>query len=259
MDPDVPMQRTPPPSDVVAGRVPPAVVVVDVDGLVSHWSSGARRLFGVTRQAAVGSPADELLPIYGVLSRMKGDGTGFGPELDGAPGRAFSCPMAGRARVDTPERGRIDVLWWAYPLVRPGAERLLVLAADAGRLGECGRGDGRRARTVAPAFAPHTDFPGYREPMGRLPGTVPGTSVGEVTGIVAQVLEHVDPREAFRIWYEECARSRAAVEAAESLDITGSCGDEVLLRGILTRMIEEYARHNGPADLRERIDGVTGE
>jgi Protein of unknown function (DUF664) len=29
---------------------------------------------------------------------------------------------------------------------------------------------------------------------------------------------------------------------------------------VLTHMIEEYARHNGHADLlRERIDGVTGE
>lgn len=32
------------------------------------------------------------------------------------------------------------------------------------------------------------------------------------------------------------------------------------LRYILTHMIEEYARHNGEADLlRERIDGATGE
>ena len=32
------------------------------------------------------------------------------------------------------------------------------------------------------------------------------------------------------------------------------------LRWIMTHMIEEYARHNGHADLlRERIDGATGE
>lgn len=70
-----------------------------------------------------------------------------------------------------------------------------------------------------------------------------------------------DTEEAFRIWHEECARSRAVVDAAESLDITGSHGDEVFsLRYILTHLIEEYARHNGQADLiRERIDGVTGE
>lgn len=36
-------------------------------------------------------------------------------------------------------------------------------------------------------------------------------------------------------------------------------GVEVSLRWGLIHMIEEYARHNGHADiLRERIDGVTG-
>lgn len=74
-------------------------------------------------------------------------------------------------------------------------------------------------------------------------------------------IESADPDEAFRIWHEECARSRAIVDAAESLDTTGSYRDEVFsLRYILTHMIEEYARHNGHADLlRERIDGTTGE
>ncbi|MFF5437838.1 DUF664 domain-containing protein [Streptomyces achromogenes] len=40
----------------------------------------------------------------------------------------------------------------------------------------------------------------------------------------------------------------------------GHVGDRgVSLRWILVHMIEEYARHNGHADLvRERIDGVTG-
>ena len=36
-------------------------------------------------------------------------------------------------------------------------------------------------------------------------------------------------------------------------------GLEVSLRWILVHLIEEYARHNGHADIvRERIDGVTG-
>jgi Protein of unknown function (DUF664) len=66
---------------------------------------------------------------------------------------------------------------------------------------------------------------------------------------------------AFRVWEEECARSRATVDAAESLDATVDWRDEVFtLRYIITHMIEEYARHNGHADLlRERIDGTTGE
>ncbi len=37
-------------------------------------------------------------------------------------------------------------------------------------------------------------------------------------------------------------------------------GDEFDLRWVLTHMIEEYARHNGHADLlREAIDGTTGD
>jgi Protein of unknown function (DUF664) len=42
---------------------------------------------------------------------------------------------------------------------------------------------------------------------------------------------------------------------------TGRNGAETFsLRWILTHLVEEYARHNGHADLlRESIDGVTGE
>jgi hypothetical protein len=37
-------------------------------------------------------------------------------------------------------------------------------------------------------------------------------------------------------------------------------GQEFSLRWIVTHMIEEYARHNGHADLlREAIDGTTGD
>lgn len=43
--------------------------------------------------------------------------------------------------------------------------------------------------------------------------------------------------------------------------MTGRWRDKVFsLRWVLAHMIEEYARHNGHADLlRERIDGATGE
>jgi uncharacterized damage-inducible protein DinB len=70
-----------------------------------------------------------------------------------------------------------------------------------------------------------------------------------------------DPAAAFAAWHEECARSRDLVDAAESLDITGTYGGEAFsLRYVLAHLIEEYARHNGHADLiRERLDGTTGE
>ncbi|MHC3468471.1 DinB family protein [Streptomyces sp. 7R007] len=70
--------------------------------------------------------------------------------------------------------------------------------------------------------------------------------------------------EALDVWRREIARGREAV-AGRSLDDTGRiaegfmAGVAVSLRWVLIHLIEEYARHNGHADiLRERIDGVTG-
>ena len=70
-------------------------------------------------------------------------------------------------------------------------------------------------------------------------------------------------------WAEGAGRSRAVVEAQLSHSEAKALGDahpawggrgRVSLRWILTHMIEEYARHNGHADLiRESIDGETGE
>jgi uncharacterized damage-inducible protein DinB len=74
-------------------------------------------------------------------------------------------------------------------------------------------------------------------------------------------VEGADAEEALRAWRGACARSREIVEGAASLDAVGHHkGMPFSLRWILTHMIEEYARHNGHADLlRERIDGATGE
>ena len=90
------------------------------------------------------------------------------------------------------------------------------------------------------------------------PGYWPRTESGEVTEFDADT---ADPEEAFAAWRDACARSREIVDAADSLDVTGKYDGEVYsLRYILAHMIEEYARHNGHADLlRERIDGATGE
>ncbi|WP_217208650.1 DinB family protein [Streptomyces sp. AC550_RSS872] len=70
--------------------------------------------------------------------------------------------------------------------------------------------------------------------------------------------------EALDVWRREIARGRE-VCGARALDSVGRIEDgpmagvEVSLRWVLIHMIEEYARHNGHADiLRERIDGVTG-
>jgi uncharacterized damage-inducible protein DinB len=70
-----------------------------------------------------------------------------------------------------------------------------------------------------------------------------------------------DPEKDFATFNEECERSRKAVENI-SLDYTfvhPRRGVDMGLRWVYVHMIEEYARHNGHADLiRERIDGATG-
>ncbi|WP_406334409.1 SpoIIE family protein phosphatase [Streptomyces sp. NBC_00203] len=180
------------------GRIPLAVVTVDRDGLVSHWSTGARRLFGAPKEDAVGRPAVDLLPVSGALP--EDDDTapygayaaydGLGPDLESSLDGRLSYPAAGRARLTAAGHDRIDVLWWAYPLVGPGRERLLVLAADAAAMRHEGDGsDGAAVERIAPGFALHTDFPGAEALARRLPEILPSMSVGESARIVAQVLE----------------------------------------------------------------------
>ncbi len=75
------------------------------------------------------------------------------------------------------------------------------------------------------------------------------------------------PEQLFTIWQDAVARARSSV--AEALADSGlerlarrtwPDGRAPSLRWILCHMIEEYARHNGHADLlRESVDGLTGE
>jgi len=77
-------------------------------------------------------------------------------------------------------------------------------------------------------------------------------------------VDQADPDEAFSAFEQECATSRQVVAQAASLDVLSKrpserTGQPFSLRWIVSHMIEEYARHNGHADLlRERVDGSTG-
>ncbi|MGW0903322.1 DinB family protein [Streptomyces sp. NPDC002853] len=73
--------------------------------------------------------------------------------------------------------------------------------------------------------------------------------------------------EVMAVWQREVDRGRELIAAAALDDVghlseqeAGHVGDPgVSLRWIMVHMIEEYARHNGHADLiRERIDGFAG-
>jgi uncharacterized damage-inducible protein DinB len=75
------------------------------------------------------------------------------------------------------------------------------------------------------------------------------------------------PEELLSLWQDAVDRSRSRVAEALAAGGLGQLahrtwpdGRAPSLRWILCHMIEEYARHNGHADLiRESIDGVTGE
>jgi hypothetical protein len=74
--------------------------------------------------------------------------------------------------------------------------------------------------------------------------------------------EDLDPRRAdqdLAIYQASVERSRAAVISRSLDDLIPETSKPTSLRWVYQHMIEEYARHNGHADLlRERIDGVTG-
>ncbi|MBW1600550.1 SpoIIE family protein phosphatase [Streptomyces sp. JJ66] len=170
------------------GRVPLAVVVIDGAGRVSHWSTGARKLFGATRAEAVGRPAVELLPVSGAF----GD-PGWEAGLRDDASYATGYATTGRAR-GTEGSGSEDVLWWAYPLVGPGPERLLVLATGIGALREPGAtredpGGRDLGERIAPGLAQHTDFPGADTLARRLPEILPSMSPQESARVASQVLE----------------------------------------------------------------------
>lgn len=67
--------------------------------------------------------------------------------------------------------------------------------------------------------------------------------------------------EAWAAWHAAVDFAERFTAEAPDLDVSGHDGwrGTVSLRWVLIHMIEEYARHNGHADLlRERIDGTTG-
>jgi hypothetical protein len=66
----------------------------------------------------------------------------------------------------------------------------------------------------------------------------------------------------FAFFTQECERARnvAAGMALDDTNLHRRSGKQVSLRWVYCHMIEEYARHNGHADLlREAIDGAVGD
>jgi hypothetical protein len=100
-------------------------------------------------------------------------------------------------------------------------------------------------RVMAGQDAP-TRFYSAEDPDGEFDGALPDPAV------VADAWLH---------WRAEVAFAEAFVAGAPDLDVVARdlCRGPVSLRWVLLHLIEEYARHNGHADLlRQRIDGAVG-
>lgn len=73
------------------------------------------------------------------------------------------------------------------------------------------------------------------------------------------VAEGATLHDALETWRTEVGLARERCAARPLTDTGRFMDQEVSLRWIYVHLIEEYARHNGHADLlRERIDGATG-
>jgi Protein of unknown function (DUF664) len=74
-----------------------------------------------------------------------------------------------------------------------------------------------------------------------------------------ELAEGASLSEALVTWRAEIASARKHCAGRDLADAGRFMGQDVSLRWIYVHMIEEYARHNGHADLlRERIDGTAG-
>jgi hypothetical protein len=83
-------------------------------------------------------------------------------------------------------------------------------------------------------------------------------------GLDFEEVNEADAESDLAVFERECEAARAAVAGRSLDDQVASWADHPErvrdVRWIFVHMIEEYARHNGHADLlREAIDGVTGE
>jgi len=126
--------------------------------------------------------------------------------------------------------------------VASAAPSRLTLTGLVQHLAEVERNWFRRVHSgedVPPLYGPQVGPPGPDGGFDLAPGATLGDALAAWRGEIARAREY-------------CA-SRALADTGRFME------QDVSLRWIYVHMIEEYARHNGHADLlRERIDGATG-
>jgi hypothetical protein len=73
-----------------------------------------------------------------------------------------------------------------------------------------------------------------------------------------EALDPAQAEEAYQRFVAECRRADEVIAASSYEDLVPSRNGDMSLRAVVVHMIEEYAQHNGHADLiREAIDGST--
>ncbi len=99
----------------------------------------------------------------------------------------------------------------------------------------------------------------FRLRLAGEPGTRHYVTEGEPDGDFSGAVADPDVvAEAWELWRSETAFADRFIADAPDFELVGASGD--VLRIVVVHMIEEYARHNGHADLlRERIDGRVGQ
>jgi uncharacterized damage-inducible protein DinB len=99
----------------------------------------------------------------------------------------------------------------------------------------------------------------FRRVLLSQPDTPPIWYDPEVPDSELVPLDDADWKADLEVWQAECEAARAAAAGHDLSDTGHRRGEPVSLRWIYVHMIEEYARHNGHADLiRELVDGSVG-
>ncbi|HEV8297587.1 MAG TPA: DinB family protein [Acidimicrobiales bacterium] len=100
----------------------------------------------------------------------------------------------------------------------------------------------------------------FRRVLSRMPDTEPIWHDRAVEDSELVPLDGADWEADLAAWRAECDNSRAVAAKYQLDDVGERRGQPCSLRWIYVHMIEEYARHNGHADLiREMVDGAVGD
>ncbi|MEV4352407.1 DinB family protein [Actinoplanes sp. NPDC049596] len=100
----------------------------------------------------------------------------------------------------------------------------------------------------------------FRQRIAHEPGVTTLYNTPEHPDADLEDIATTDPAQAWAVFTEECAAAdRAVTRYTLDQEFPMDSGAPRSLRWVYLHMIEEYARHNGHADLlRERLDGTTG-